>query len=69
MEHLIVVLQIFLNKFTSFSLYFIIIVIKYKMRVSVMTHDHFCYLNKVKSVLFNFHNFYYFIFYYYNNEI
>ena len=33
-----------------------------------MTHDHFCYLNKVKSVLI-FHNFYYFIFYYYNNEI
>jgi hypothetical protein len=33
-----------------------------------MTHDHFCYLNKVKLVLI-FHNFYYFIFYYYNNEI
>ena len=38
------------------------------MRVSVMTYDHFCYLNKVKSVLI-FYNFYYFIFYYYNNEI
>ena len=33
-----------------------------------MTHDHFCYLNKVKSVLI-FYNFYYFIFYYYNNDI